>query len=101
MELYHKGERWWPDQAFETGHIKPEQDARYEADAWEDAIDKFLAGRNSTTVLEVAREALLIDLPKIGTADQRRISAALERLGWISRRANDARAPMGERHHDA
>jgi hypothetical protein len=43
--------RWWPDQQFETEHIQPQQDARYEADAWEDAIDKFLAGRKSTTVL--------------------------------------------------
>jgi hypothetical protein len=82
VELYRKGEQWWPDQAFENEHIKPQQDDRYEADAWEDAIDKFLSGRESTTVLEVAREALFIDLPKIGTADQRRIAAALERLGW-------------------
>jgi hypothetical protein len=31
--------------------------------------------------MEVAK-ALFIDVPKLGTADQRRIIAALERLGW-------------------
>jgi predicted P-loop ATPase len=100
VELYRKGERWWPDQAFETEHIKPQQDARYEADAWEDAIDKFVAGRKSTTVLEVAREGLLIDLPKIATADQRRISAAMERLGW-TRGERTMRARPWVKSHDA
>ena len=31
---------------------------------------------------EVAREALRIETPRIGIADQRRIAAALEQLGW-------------------
>jgi hypothetical protein len=31
---------------------------------------------------QVAREALFIETPRIGTAEQRRIAAALERLGW-------------------
>ena len=34
------------------------------------------------TVGEVARDALHIETPRIGTADQRRIAAALEQLGW-------------------
>ena len=42
----------------------------------------FLAGKQRTTVLDVARQGLRIELPRIGTADQRRITAALERLGW-------------------
>jgi hypothetical protein len=90
LHLYNEGARWWPDQRFETEHIHPEQDARYESDAWEDAINGYLFTRTETTVLEVAREALLIDLPRIGVADQRRIGAALERLGWKrgNRRAN-------------
>ena len=31
---------------------------------------------------EVARQALFIETPRIGTADQRRIAAVLETLGW-------------------
>jgi predicted P-loop ATPase len=80
--LYRQGFRWWPDAAFERQFIVPEQEARYEADAWEEKIEGFLAAKQKTTVLEVARNCLEIDLPKIGTADQRRITAALERLGW-------------------
>jgi predicted P-loop ATPase len=84
VELYRRGEHWWPDRAFEAEHIKPHQDQRYEADAWEQAIGEFLIREQSnyTTILEVARNGLDISTPRIGTADQRRIAAALERLGW-------------------
>jgi hypothetical protein len=52
VALYRQGRPWWPDQAFEAQHINPQQAARYEADAWEDAIATFLVGRSRTTVLE-------------------------------------------------
>jgi hypothetical protein len=100
MALYRKGVRWWPDAAFEAQHIKPEQDARYEADAWIDLIGGYLLGRSQTTVLEIAREALYIDVPRIGTAEQRRISAALEQLGW-QRGTRTMTARPWVRRHDA
>jgi len=87
------GIQWWPDQKFEAEHIAPEQEARYEADAWEEAIGGYLRGVSRTTVLDVARNALHIDTPKLGTADQRRISAILERLRW----ERGARGNKGER----
>ena len=86
------GEKWWPDQAFERDHIKPEQDARYEADAWEDAIAGYLNGqikatadkeKHRVTVMQVAVHGLGFDKPKLGTAEQRRIAAAVERVGWV------------------
>lgn len=55
VHLYRQGARWWPDREFEAEHVRPEQDARYEADAWEDAVGDYLAGRDRVTVLEVAR----------------------------------------------
>jgi predicted P-loop ATPase len=73
---------WWPDNDFERQHIMSEQAARYEADAWEETIGSFIEVRTKVTVGEVAREALHIETPRIGTADQRRIAAALEQLGW-------------------
>jgi hypothetical protein len=94
---YCEGKAWWPDAAFEAEHIAAEQSARYESDAWEDAICTWLddlhdkAEENSDhrnykaascTVLAVAREALHMDTEKVGTSYQRRIIAALERLGW-------------------
>jgi predicted P-loop ATPase len=92
VHLYRQGSEWWPDAAFEREFIAPEQEARYEADAWEDDIRSFLTGKRRTTVLEIAKHSLEIELPGIGTADQRRITAALERLGWVrGKRAGTAR----------
>ena len=81
VSRYRRGEHWWPERDFEREHIMPEQQERYEADVWEEAIGKFLTGRNRTTIWEVARDGLFIETPRLGTADQRRIAAALERLG--------------------
>lgn len=82
VAAFRAGEKWWPDQVFEREHIKPEQDARYEADAWEQAVADYVKGKEKVTVLEVAVHGLGFDKPKLGTADQRRIGAALERVGW-------------------
>jgi len=82
VEAFNDGTAWWPDKDFERGHIMPEQAARYEADAWEENIADYLKIQDKITVGQVAREALNIETPRIGTAEQRRIAAALERLGW-------------------
>lgn len=82
VALYRKGERWWPDQVFERDHIAPEQELRFEADVWEQAVAEWLPGKAKVTLLEVARSALHIETAKLGTADQRRVAAVLERLGW-------------------
>ena len=68
--------------AFEADHIRPEQDARFEADAWEEAIKTYLVGRRRVTVGEIAQGALHIETARLGTADQRRIAAVLHYLGW-------------------
>lgn len=82
VHRFGSGEPWWPDQEFESRYIQPEQEARFEADAWEDAITDFLVGRTNVTVLEVARGALSMETAKLGTADQRRVTTILDRLGW-------------------
>lgn len=88
VHLYDNDQRWWPEAGFEAAHIKPEQEARFEADAWEQSVAEYLATRQRVTVSQVAREGLYIDLPRIGTADQRRIAAILQRRGWKLRRSN-------------
>ena len=94
--LFAQGAPWWPDAAFEAQHIKGEQDARYEADSWEDTIgdwldrlhdepETVLGVENAVarcTVMTVAIKALHMETQKVGTHEQRRIKAALERLGW-------------------
>jgi predicted P-loop ATPase len=84
MAAYAAGAHWWPDRAFEKEHVVAEQAARYESDAWQETIAQYLDNvfEKKVTVGQVARQALNIETPRIGTADQRRIAAALERLGW-------------------
>jgi predicted P-loop ATPase len=82
VHLYHEGTAWWPDRAFELQHIKPEQEARYDADCWEDLIENYLANASKVTVGQVAKEAIGMEAAKIGTADQRRITAVMDRVGW-------------------
>lgn len=91
MVAYRRGDAWWPSRTFERDHIAPQQEARFEADAWEQAIAEWLVGKPRVTVLAVARDAVSVDAPKLGTADQRRITAILERLGWIQKRDKHGR----------
>lgn len=92
---YRSGEQWWPDRDFEKKFIQPQQEARREVDAWEQTIGDWLdlpvedetkesgiAQRTECTVSDVAEKALRMEPGRLGTADQRRIAAALECLGW-------------------
>ena len=93
VHLYRAGHKWWPARDFERKHIAPEQEARYEPDAWEQAIAEYLLNPpHEVTVLGVAENALLLPRGKVGRAEQNRIIAALERLGWArGERTNSAR----------
>jgi predicted P-loop ATPase len=83
VHRYRAGEHWWPDSKFEREHIQPQQEARYECDGWEEPILRYLSTVKSTTsVMSIASGALEIFGGKVGTADQRRIVAILEREGW-------------------
>jgi predicted P-loop ATPase len=87
VESFRAGATWWPDKKFEQDHIMPEQAARYEADVWEENISKHIKGNSphidKVTVGEIAHQVLGFETAaRIGTADQRRIIAVLERLGW-------------------
>ncbi len=96
MAAFIGGEAWWPDAAFEKEHITPEQEARFEGDVWETKIAEWLAAcvtcaldagcLASCTVAEVASAALGIEIGRVGTADQRRIVATMERLRWWQKR---------------
>jgi hypothetical protein len=58
----------------------PQQADRFEGDAWEEPIRKFLDKEDKVTVGQIARDALGMQTDRIGTADQRRILAVLEQL---------------------
>lgn len=95
--LYRKGEKWWPEEDFEATHVKPEQEARFEADAWEGSVAEYLDGRPYVTIFEIAHDALRIETSKIGTRDQRRITTILTLLGW----AKSERTKYGYRYRRA
>jgi predicted P-loop ATPase len=95
VNAYRAGEQWWPDRDFEKKFIQPQQEARREADAWEQTIGDWLetpvedhttksgiAQRTECTISDVAEKALRMEPGRLSRADQLRISAALEILGW-------------------
>jgi predicted P-loop ATPase len=79
---YRQGMPWWPNKEFEREHIMPAQADRYEADAWEEPIATYIATKAQVTIGEVATNALFMETPRIGTADQRRVAAVLTALRW-------------------
>lgn len=86
VHLFKSGAQWWPDKDFEAEHIKPEQEARFETDPWQEAVEAFLDEKEKTTVERVARGALGIETARIGTADARRIRSVLTSLKWKRKR---------------
>ena len=93
VQMYEALERWWPTKDEERDYFKPEQDGRYESDAWQDAIAKHLVGKQDVTISEVALQALHLVTARLGTAEQRRIAAVLEKLGWERGKATATRRP--------
>jgi predicted P-loop ATPase len=87
VAAFHNNEHWWPDKDFERQYMIPQQEARYEGDAWEDTIKPLLDLESRVTVGQVAKH-LGMETAKLGTADQRRIAAILMNLGW-SRQPKD------------
>jgi hypothetical protein len=110
---FRKGEHWWPTPEFERNTIAAEQESRYETDAWETPIRRYLngLGERKTTILQVALHALeyegqrpLVDpdptapkpargtpINRLSPNDQRRIAACLTHLGWEPKRSERGR----------
>ena len=97
VHCLEEGDQWWPDKRFEQEIIKPEQEARYEADAWEDKIGPYLLTQTKLTVSEVAEAALGIIPSRLGTAEQRRIATCMEQLGWHRLKREGKARPWGPR----
>lgn len=53
---------------------------------WAETIAAWLVGKTTTTTAAVAISALEFKTDRIGTHDQRRISAILTELGWVQKR---------------
>lgn len=96
MRAYMSGEGWWPTTDEQEMLFRPEQEARFETDPWEDAVVKYLAEREAdrdpntplrVTVSEIASSRFLnIEINKTTTRESRRIANILTRLGYVQRR---------------
>jgi predicted P-loop ATPase len=85
VDRYRHGEQWWPDPVFEKAHVKPQQESRRDADAWEPKIAGWLGNRlpdEQVLIWEVARHALGIEPGRLTRADQNRVAGALMAAGW-------------------
>ena len=80
--LLEQNEPWWPAPDFEAHYIKPQQQDRFESDAWEETIAEFLKHRDRVTISQVAT-ALGIETKNLGTRDQGRIRASMTQLDWV------------------
>lgn len=82
VSRYRAGTAWWPDAQFEALHMRPQQERRFEHDAWEDHVIPWLKGRQRVIVGQVLTDCLGIEKGRIGRSDQNRVTAMLERAGW-------------------
>jgi hypothetical protein len=82
VHLYRAGAQWWPDGAFEREHVKPEQEARFDDDAWAQKILSYVEDLSRVAVTDVAVNALGIEIGRVGTLEQRRIAGVLVARGW-------------------
>jgi predicted P-loop ATPase len=96
--LYESGRPSWPDRVFEQRFMKPEQEARFEADPWEDSIIPYLddlAVGTKVTITQVVEWGLLLNpenKTRIGMGDARRIRAILKRKkDWVQHRMGTGR----------
>jgi hypothetical protein len=103
LVMFERGVPWHPDRDFESQHIAPAQEARFELDGWEGPVLNFLAKRSErppeaapgllprVTLPEVAHRAVGLDTANLGTRETRRLAAVMQRAGWEPGRTSTER----------
>lgn len=83
-QAFLAGERWWFNK--DEYHIaQAEQELRYDADAWEDLVAKYLNGRYQVTMNDVMYECLDLKTRDQSSQVQLRVKKILTALGWKKR----------------
>jgi putative DNA primase/helicase len=92
---FKAGSTWWEMPRQET---EAEQEARRQADSWEEVVDDWLRRQmyTETTVQQVMHGALGIDVAKQDKATQMRVAGVLRVLGWsrVTRRDGSKTAKL-------
>jgi predicted P-loop ATPase len=84
VKRYLDGEKWHPDAKFEREHIYPEQEDRFESDAWEAPILAYLEESKPQKVYlnDIFQHALEMEVTSRDRTKQNRVTAILMRLKW-------------------
>lgn len=93
FHLYRRGEKWWPDAAFETEYIKPQQAQRFECDPWEEMIVAHVQITQTDRLTVTGLLTNVIDKKAPSHADRSRVRAILQRLGYVEKKIR------GQRHY--
>lgn len=80
--LYYAERSWHISDSELYEEAERQQAGRYDADVWQDPVAEFLKETHETTITEVMRNGLLIDLPQIDRRAQNRVMKILSRLPW-------------------
>jgi hypothetical protein len=95
------GESWWLDEAADVARERANV-AHHEEDAWHSLIVDWLAqpGMKATSVSDVLRQALKVDIDRQDRWSQMRCARGLQLAGWVRQR--DPRPPRQWRYvrHD-
>lgn len=93
VALFKSGANWWPEAEFEETEVAPVQSAAREEDAWIPIVHRWWTtpgpmapSVKAYTITDVLRDALHIDLHRLGRTEQNRMRAVLQRLGWKPRK---------------
>jgi predicted P-loop ATPase len=95
VHAFDQGAEWWV--SADVAHLyATEQAARRQVDAWEEPIrawldksDEFYGPRESCTVGECMKGALMLETAKWTPQDQQRVARILRALGWSQRRSQE------------
>jgi putative DNA primase/helicase len=94
---YQAGEKWWIDVAEIATAAREQQEARYSADSWEDAIASWLAANPLTqrvTTSQILKSVFDLQIADHSRAAQTRVGAILrQRLLWRSRQTRESGKP--------
>ena len=89
--LFQSGAAWWPDAAFESEHIKPQQADRFEIDPWEEMILAHVQITQTDRITVAGLLTNVIDKKAPSHADRSRVRAILQRLGYVEGRTSQTR----------
>lgn len=92
VQRYRDGERCYPSREEQEKHFTPEQDAREIADAWDDAIHRWLNTPheidglpNNVSSFDVLSRGLHLDAGKITREMSTRVGMSMRKLGWVKK----------------